>query len=261
MRFALGIEYDGRPHCGWQSQPSGCAVQDHIEAALTAIAQQKIDATAAGRTDAGVHASGQIAHFDTDAIRPLSAWVRGANSHLPDSIRIVWAQPVAPDFHARFSAMARGYRYLLYNHPVRPALASGRAGWFHEPLDVDAMARAAQCLTGEHDFSSFRAAECQARTPIKVMHEVLARRAGDFIIVDFTANGFLHHMVRNIVGCLIYVGAGRKSAEWLAQLLAARDRSVAAPTFSADGLYLTEVRYDARFGLPRHNPPPFLPGP
>lgn len=250
MRIALGVEYDGRDHCGWQSQPSGCAVQDALEAALSVLADERIAAIAAGRTDAGVHATGQVIHFDTLATRPHSAWVRGVNTYLPKSIRVLWAHSVLEGFHARFSAVSRSYRYLIYDHPVRPALAAGRVGWFHQVLDVEAMERAAQSLLGEHDFSSFRSVECQAKTPIRTIHEACVRRLSDYVIVDFTANAFLHHMVRNIIGCLIYVGAHRQPVEWIAHLTRVRDRSLAAPTFPPDGLYLTRVRYDARFGLP-----------
>lgn len=271
MRIALGLEYDGRPHCGWQSQASKCAVQNKLEMALALIAQERIEVVAAGRTDAGVHACGQVVHFDTGADRPLAAWVRGVNRFLPQTIRVLWAQPVAEDFHARYSALTRSYRYIVYNHPVRPALAAGRVGWFHAPLDAQAIGRALQTVVGEHDFSSFRAAECQAKSPIRVLHHAGMVRQGDYLLIDFTANGFLHHMIRNIVGCLIYVGAGRQSARWMAELLAARDRTLAAPTFTAGGLYLTAVRYDARFGLPQsgvgnhpesnheNSPAPFIP--
>ncbi|MES2353707.1 MAG: tRNA pseudouridine(38-40) synthase TruA [Pseudomonadota bacterium] len=250
MRWALGLEYDGRMHCGWQSQPSGCSVQDKLEVALSAVAQDEIAVIAAGRTDAGVHAYGQVVHFQSDVERPQTAWIRGVNAHLPETIRVLWAQPVPEDFHARFSATARSYRYVLYNHPIRPALAAGKAGWFHEYLDAHAMALAAESLLGEHDFSSFRAAECQAKSPIKLMHQANVFRQGQFVIFDFTANAFLHHMIRNVVGCLVYIGAGRQPVTWISQLLDARDRKSAAPTFSPDGLYLTGVRYDARFGLP-----------
>jgi tRNA pseudouridine38-40 synthase len=250
MRIALGVEYDGRNHCGWQSQPSGCSVQDALEAALSTLAGEEIAPVAAGRTDAGVHATGQIVHFDTHATRPQTAWVRGANTYLPKSIRVLWAQPVSEDFHARFSAVSRTYRYVIYNHGVRPALMAGHVGWFHEALDVEAMARAAQNLLGEHDFSSFRSAECQAKTPVKIVHETHVRRLGDYVVVDFTANAFLHHMVRNMIGCLVYVGTHRQPADWITDLTRARDRTLAAPTFAPDGLYLIRVRYDARFGLP-----------
>jgi len=258
MRFALGVEYDGRAHCGWQSQPNNCGVQDKLEAALSQLAQHRIAVIAAGRTDTGVHASGQVVHFDTSTERPLIAWVRGVNAHLPESIRVLWAQPVSDEFHARFSATARSYRYLLYDHPVRPALAAGKVGWFHEKLDVEAMAQAAQSLLGEQDFTSFRAAECQAKSPIKVMHQARVSRHGDYVIFDFTASAFLHHMVRNIVGCLVYIGAHRQSVTWLSQLIVARDRTSAAPTFAPDGLYLTGVRYDASFGLPGVSNHPFI---
>jgi tRNA pseudouridine38-40 synthase len=250
MKFALGLEYDGRPYCGWQSQSSGCAVQDKVEAALSALACDNIGVVAAGRTDAGVHAYGQVVHFDTHADRPLKAWVRGVNAHLPDTIRVLWAQPVINDFHARFSAISRSYRYVLYNYPVRPALTAGKVGWFHEPLDLASMILAAQSLMGEQDFTSFRAAECQAKSPVRVMQQAEISRQGSYVVFDFTANAFLHHMVRNIVGCLVYVGAGRQPVEWLSQLIAARDRTKAAPTFGPDGLYFVGVRYDARFALP-----------
>jgi tRNA pseudouridine38-40 synthase len=260
MRFALGIEYDGGPHCGWQSQPGGCAIQDALHAALSSLAGEPIALVAAGRTDAGVHARGQVAHFDTETVRPLSAWVRGVNGSLPDSIRVLWAHAVPSDFHARFEARSRSYRYVLYNHPVRPALLSGKVGWDYRALDAQRMHEAAQILIGEHDFSSFRAAECQARSPIKTLYKASVRRAGEYLIFDFTASAFLHHMVRNIVGCLIYVGTGKAKPGWLSELLVARDRTIAAPTFAAAGLYLMNVRYDARFGLPEITANGFLPG-
>lgn len=208
---------------------------------------------AAGRTDTGVHACEQIVHFDTQAERPLTAWVRGVNTALPETIRVLWAYPGAADFHARFSAISRSYRYVLYNHPLRPALTAGKVGWFHQALDVPAMALAAQSLLGVHDFTSFRAAECQAKSPLKSLQQADVFRRADYVFFDFTGAAFLHHMVRNIVGCLVYVGAGRQSPQWMAELLAIRDRTRAAPTFAPDGLYLTRVRYDARFGLPQHD--------
>ena len=260
MRLALGIEYDGEPHCGWQSQPCGCGIQDKVETSLSSIACAPIAVVAAGRTDAGVHAYGQVAHFDTQAVRPLSAWVRGVNTSLPDSVRVLWAHPVPDDFHARFEARSRTYRYLLYNHPVRPALLSGKVGWHHRPLDAHCMNEAAQALVGEHDFSSFRAAECQANSPVKTLYSASVRRTAEYVVFDFMATAFLHHMVRNIVGCLVYVGAGKVDASWLVGVLAARDRTLAAPTFAAAGLYLMGVRYDARFGLPNIGVNGFLPG-
>src|SRR5882672_1994660 len=250
MKFAIGVSYCGAGMEGWQSQPSGNTVQDHLERALSEIAGERIGVTGAGRTDAGVHASAQVAHFETSSSRPESAWVRGVNSLLPEAIAVQWAMPVADDFHARYSALSRSYRYLLYNHPVRPALLSGRAGWFHLPLDVASMREAARCLLGEHDFSSFRSAQCQAKSPVRVIERAEVCARGPYLVFDFTANAFLHHMVRNIVGSLVYVGKGEHPPQWLAELIEARDRRLAAPTFAAAGLYLSEVGYDAHRGLP-----------
>jgi tRNA pseudouridine38-40 synthase len=191
-----------------------------------------------------------VAHFETKATRPVSAWVRGVNSLLSDAIAVEWASPVSDDFHARYSAISRSYRYVLYNHPIRPALLSGLVGWFHLPLKTDAMQRAAQVLLGERDFSSFRSSECQARSPVRVLERAEVRTNGPYVLFDFTANAFLHHMVRNIVGCLVYVGKGDHPPEWLESLTGARDRRLCAPTFPADGLYLCHVRYEARWGLP-----------
>ena len=205
---------------------------------------------AAGRTNRGVHARGQVAHFDTAAFRPSSAWVRGVNAFLPDSIAVLWSAEVAAEFHARHSALARTYRYELLNRPVRPALAAGRIGWHHAPLDVEAMREGARALVGEHDFSAFRAAECQARTPVRTVHAVEISRAGERIDLLIKANAFLHHMVRNLVGSLVYVGCGRQPPSWIAELLASRDRTRAAPTFGAEGLYLEKVDYDASWRLP-----------
>jgi len=257
MKFAIGVSYCGAGMEGWQSQPSGNTVQDHLARALSEIGGEPIAVTGAGRTDAGVHASAQVAHFETSVERPESAWVRGANSLLPDGIAVQWATPVAGDFHARYSALSRSYRYVLYNHPVRPALLAGRSGWFHLPLDLDKMRKAVDCLVGEHDFSSFRSAECQAKTPVRVMQSAGIRASGAYFLFDFTANAFLHHMVRNIVGCLVYVGKGSQPPQWISELIAAQDRRLAAPTFSADGLYLFGVRYDARWSLPGF--PPMMP--
>jgi tRNA pseudouridine38-40 synthase len=250
MKFAIGVSYCGAGLEGWQSQPSGNTVQDHLERALSDIGGERIALTGAGRTDAGVHASAQVAHFDTDVDRPESAWVRGANSLLPDRIAVQWAAPVAEDFHARYSALSRTYRYVLYNHAVRPALLADLAGWFHLPLDLEKMREAATWLIGEHDFSSFRSAECQAKSPVRLVESATIRARGAYFLFDFTANAFLHHMVRNIVGCLVFVGKGKHSPEWIKELILARDRSLAAPTFSAEGLYLLSVRYDARWNLP-----------
>ena len=251
MRIAIGMEYHGGTFCGWQTQPSGCAVQDALERALSTIADDTIDTVCAGRTDAGVHALEQIAHFDTGVERPESAWVRGVNALLPAGAAVIWARPVAGDFHARYSARERCYRYVLLNHPLRPALNHGRVGWFHSSLDVERMQAAARHLLGEHDFSAFRSAECQAKSPVRELRRLDIRKTGDYVVFDLAANAFLHHMVRNIVGCLVYVGTGRQEPAWLASVLAGRDRTLAAPTFAAAGLYLAHVSYDAHWGLPQ----------
>ncbi|HEU0290741.1 MAG TPA: tRNA pseudouridine(38-40) synthase TruA [Burkholderiales bacterium] len=250
MRIALGVEYDGSRFCGWQTQPAGCAVQDALERALSEIAGEPVATICAGRTDAGVHALAQVVHFDTGVDRPESAWVRGVNTLLPPACAVTWSQPVADDFHARYSAKARHYRYVLLNHPVRPAADQARVGWFHLPLELEPMQRAARLLLGEHDFSAFRSSECQAKTPVRMLIRLEVARHGDHLVFDFCANAFLHHMVRNIVGCLVYVGKGKHPPEWLGEVLAGRDRNRAAPTFEAAGLYLSRVEYDPRCGLP-----------
>jgi tRNA pseudouridine38-40 synthase len=251
MRIALGIEYDGSRFLGWQTQPGGGAVQDALEAALGAIAGAPVSLTGAGRTDRGVHALAQIAHFDCGASRPESAWVRGANALLPESVAVLWAVAVAPGFHARYSCIARTYRYVLLNRPVRPALAARYAGWHHAPLDLAAMREAAAALVGEHDFSAFRSAECQAKTPVRTLHELRIERSGDVVEFRLRANAFLHHMVRNIVGTLVHIGKGRQPARWARELLEARDRARAAPTFPAAGLYLEAIEYEPRWELPQ----------
>jgi tRNA pseudouridine38-40 synthase len=251
IRIALGLEYDGSRFLGWQTQPGGGAIQDVLEKALAAIAGEALAVTAAGRTDRGVHARAQVAHFDTNAARPESAWVRGVNAFLPESIAVLWARPVDAEFHARFSATARTYRYRLINRPVRSALAARHAGWYHAPLDVSAMQRAARALVGEHDFSAFRAAECQAKTPVRSVHSIDIEQRADEIDFVIRANAFLHHMVRNIVGSLVYVGAARQPAGWIAEVLASRDRNKAAPTFAPEGLYLEKIAYDSKWGLPQ----------
>lgn len=251
MRIALGVEYDGRPFCGWQSQPDGRTVQDSLQRALSRIAGEPIAVAAAGRTDTGVHGLEQVVHFDTGTDRPLTAWVRGVNALLPESIAVRWAHPVPDEFHARFSARGRSYRYLLVNRATRPAIQSGKVGWFHAPLDVAAMQAAAQYLLGEHDFSSFRAAECQAKSPDKHLRQLDIRRQGDMIVFDLSADAFLHHMVRNIVGCLVYVGKGKHPPEWMKEILECRNRKQAAPTFAPDGLYLRRILYEEKWGLPQ----------
>ena len=226
-------------------------MQDVLQAALAAIAGEPIAVSGAGRTDRGVHARGQVAHFDTNAARPDTAWVRGVNAFLPESVAVLWARPVASDFHARFSAIARTYHYRLINRAVRPALAARYAGWYHAPLDAEAMRVSARALLGEHDFSAFRAAECEAKTPVRTVHSLSIERQADQLEFVIRANAFLHHMVRNIVGSLVYVGAGKQPPGWIAELLASRDRSKAAPTFAPEGLYLERIEYDHRWGLPQ----------
>jgi tRNA pseudouridine38-40 synthase len=253
MRIALGIEYDGSRFLGWQTQPGGGSVQDALEPALGAIAGGAVALTGAGRTDRGVHARGQVAHFDTDSARPLTAWTRGVNALLPDSVAVLWAHPVDAEFHARYSAFARTYRYVLINRAVRPALAARHAGWHHAPLDVGRMTEAAAALTGEHDFSAFRSAECQAKSPVRTLHSLEIERRGERIDFVVRANAFLHHMVRNIVGTLVYVGKGKHPPRWAAEVLESRDRARAAPTFAPEGLYLEAVDYDACWGLPSEN--------
>lgn len=251
MRIALGIEYDGSPYCGWQSQTGVMTVQDTLQAALSGMANSPVSVMAAGRTDTGVHGLEQVVHFDTHAERPLQAWVRGVNVWLPSSVAVRWAHPVPDEFHARFSAQGRSYRYLLLNREYRPALQTGKVGWFHLPLDLDAMQRAAQYLLGTHDFSAFRAAECQAKSPVKHLRQLDIRREGDMLIFDVSADAFLHHMVRNLVGCLVYVGKGKYPPEWIATVLEGRNRRFAAPTFAPDGLYLRRISYDEKWGLPQ----------
>ncbi len=251
MRFALGIEYDGSSYCGWQSQPDGRTVQDVLQLALSQVAGETIVVIAAGRTDTGVHALEQVIHFDTQSKRPLTAWVRGANALLPSAVAVLWAHEVDTEFHARFSAQARSYSYYLYCRPVRSAIQYGKVGWFHQTLDLDKMRVAAQYLLGEHDFSAFRASACQAKSPVKTISCINIQEQSEYIRLDLTANAFLHHMVRNIVGCLVYVGKGKHPPQWLQHVLENQDRSQAAPTFAPDGLYLRKITYDAKWGLPQ----------
>jgi len=262
QRWALGIEYDGAAFHGWQTQapttqvvnglPIGSTlptIQGALESAMSQIADAPVQIVCAGRTDAGVHATGQVIHFDAPVVRPDSAWVRGVNALLPASCAVRWAQPVAEDFHARFSATGRRYRYILLNRPERPAIFAGRAGWFHRPLDVESMAVAAQSILGTHDFSAFRAAECQANSPVRTLTDSRVTRQGDWLVFDFAANAFLQHMIRNLVGALVYVGKGDEPLTLMTALLAQKDRKLSPPTFMPDGLYLTAVDYDANWGL------------
>jgi len=249
-RIALGIEYDGSGFLGWQTQPGGGTVQDALEPALAEIAGSPVSVTAAGRTDRGVHARLQVVHFDTAAVRPESAWVRGVNALLPASVAVLWSREVDRQFHARYSALSRTYRYELLNRGVRPALEAGRVGWFHLALDIESMRQAARLLEGEHDFSAFRSAECQAATPVRTLESLEIEARGERIDFVLRANAFLHHMVRNIVGTLVYVGKGRHPPSWVEQVLRAKDRAQAAPTFGPEGLYLERIQYDPRWELP-----------
>ncbi|GAA5234122.1 tRNA pseudouridine(38-40) synthase TruA [Verticiella sediminum] len=242
-RIALGLGYDGAPWLGWQTQPGGRTVQDMLENAIEAFVGTRVGTVCAGRTDTGVHAAMQIVHLDAPVERAPVAWVRGLNAHLPASIAVRWAQPVPDDFHARFSATARGYVYLLLVDPVRSPLWAGRAGWSFRPLDEHAMRAAAQPLLGEHDFTSFRSSQCQAASPVRTLQRLDIARRGRFLVFSLRANAFLHHMVRNLIGSLVYVGQGRRPASWPGEVLHARNRSLAAPTYAAGGLYLTEVEY------------------
>lgn len=250
MRVALGLEYDGRFFEGWQSQPSRQTVQDKLEAAVSSFTSETIRAVCAGRTDANVHASGQVVHLDTEINRLEISWVRGLNSYLPNTMAVRWAKYVPETFHARFSAISRTYEYWIDNEPVRSPLLNGRTGWVFRPLDEAKMHEASQFLVGEHDFSSFRATGCQSKTPIKTIEFIQVSRHGRLIKIHIKANAFLYHMVRNIVGCLVYVGTGNRPIAWLKEVLEARNREVAAPTFYPSGLYLTAVQYPQEFDIP-----------
>jgi tRNA pseudouridine38-40 synthase len=253
-RIALGIEYQGGAYAGWQAQQGLATVQGVAEAALRRVADEPVSLTCAGRTDAGVHAAGQVAHFDTKAQRSMRGWSLGANSHLPPDVSVNWAREVPERFHARFSAESRTYCYWIVNRGTRAALAAGRATLIHHPLDERRMAQAAQLLIGEHDFSAFRAAECQARTPVRRLDALTVERRGEWIVIHATANAFLHHMVRNIAGLLIAVGRGKAEPAWAREVLESRDRTRGAPTAPPDGLYLWRVRYPQSFALPDRPP-------
>ena len=250
QRWALGIEYDGRGLLGWQWQKDGPSVQAHLEDALGFVANHPVELVCAGRTDAGVHATAQVVHFDTPSVRDARAWVLGANCRLPEGIALRWAHPVMEAFHARFSAFGRRYRYVIANREVRPALESGRVAWWRRPLDAEAMHRAGQTFVGEHDFSSLRAAACQAKSPMRQVHSLQVTRRGSYVMLDVHANAFLHHMVRNIAGVLLAVGDGRAGEDWPVAVLAERDRRASGITAPAGGLYFVQVDYPAHFGLP-----------
>ncbi len=255
MRIALGVSYLGSNYEGWQSQASGRTVQDKLEAALARFADvPRVSTLCAGRTDAGVHGLMQVVHLDTDVRREMSGWVRGVNSYLPPDIAVQWAREVSADFHVRGSARSRRYAYIVLESPVRPSLEAQRVGWVFRPLDAAAMRLGAAHLLGEHDFSSFRAAQCQARSPVKNLQRIDISQHGHYWCFEFEASAFLHHMIRNIMGCLIAIGQGAKASEWMLEVLAAKNRDAAAPTFSADGLYFLGPTYDAQWGLPDRTP-------
>jgi len=250
VRLALGVSYFGQAYDGWQSQLSGNTVQDKLEAALGKFTQQRVSTVCAGRTDAGVHGLMQVVHFDTELDRDLNSWVRGPNSYLPHDIAVQWARAVPDSFHSRASAIGRRYAYVLLESQVRPSVERGRVGWVFRPVDHDAMRAAAQLLLGEHDFTSFRASQCQAKSPVKTMRRVEITRRGAYWRFEFEANAFLHHMIRNLMGCLLVIGRGDQPVAWMRDVLDARDRNVAAPTFSPDGLYFMGPCYEDHWGLP-----------
>ena len=259
-RVALCVSYDGSAYHGWQSQrkPQVATVQETLEKALSSVANANVIVQCAGRTDTGVHASHQIVHFDSPSARGEKAWVRGGNTNLPSSIAIQWAKPVSAKFNARFSATARRYRYVILNRPARSAILSAGVTWQRYPLDEISMHEAAQALVGELDFTSYRAAACQSKTPMRNIHRVDVSRQGDLVIIDIQANAFLHHMVRNIAGVLMAIGTGAKPPVWAEEVLLAKDRSVAAATAPPHGLYLVEVRYPEEFELPAAQPGPYF---
>lgn len=258
-RYALGLEYDGSAFVGWQSQSGERAVQSELEAALSRVADEPVTVVAAGRTDAGVHALGQVVHFDVHCERSRYGWLRGANSNLPDDVAVTWVREVPDDFHARYSATARHYHYLVCVRHARPALVRRHAAWSYRPIDVECMQQAANKLLGEHDFSAFRGAHCQSRSPVRTLHELHIERRGEWISFSVTANAFLYHMVRNLVGTLLVVGQGDADAGWPARVMAGRDRRRAGPTAPAAGLTFTGVEYPRRFGLPGAVTPSGLP--
>jgi tRNA pseudouridine38-40 synthase len=250
MRIALGIEYNGFELYGWQTQANLPTIQGHLEASISKIADHPCSLFCAGRTDAGVHATGQVVHFDTPVERRMYAWVKGTNSYLPPAIAVRWAQIVEDEFHARYSALSRCYRYIIYNHKVRPALFNHRVTWYIEELNIATMQQASQYLMGEFDFSSFRSAQCESKSSKRCVKRIVIHRFDDFVIIEIEANAFLHHMVRNIAGVLMHVGAGFKEPEWVNEVLHAKDRRKAVETASPAGLYLHEVNYPACFSLP-----------
>lgn len=262
MRLAIGVDFNGRAYRGWQTQQPGVrSVQETLEKAIARVADQPVTVIAAGRTDAGVHASGMVAHFDTEAVRTERSWLLGVNTQLPEDIALRWITPVSDEFHARFRAVARRYRYLIYNHPLRSSLLAGMATWHYHALDVGRMRAAAVHLVGRHDFSAFRAIGCQARQPVRDVQFLTIEQSGPLIVLDIQADGFLHHMVRNIAGVLMAIGQGKAEPEWARGVLATRDRTLGGVTAPADGLYFVDALYPAHFTLPKEPPgPAFLAG-
>ncbi len=251
MRIAMGVEYDGTAFCGWQTQGDVDTVQERLEEALSRVADHPVSVQCAGRTDAGVHGLGQVVHFDSEALRTPRNWILGTNVNLPQDINVTWAQPVADEFHARFSATGRSYRYIILNRVTRSALWANRAVWIHRPLDESRMQEAARSLIGTHDFSSYRAQGCQAKSPVRTVTRLDVRREGERIVIDISANAFLHHMVRNIAGVLIAIGERDRPVEWSREVLEYRNRTLGGVTAPPQGLYLMHIDYPAEFNLPR----------
>jgi len=251
MRVAVGIEYDGSKFNGWQFQENGISVQAQVEQALSRVADHPVRVVCAGRTDTGVHALGQVVHFDTESQRSERSWVFGCNANLPKSVAALWACEVDEAFHARFSAQKRRYRYVIFNRHVRPTFLAYRVTWDHRPLNVERMAQAAVHLLGEHDFSAYRASECQAKSPVRTVYHLSVSRKDDLVIIDVVANAFLHHMVRNIAGVLLAIGAGEQPVDWSKQVLESRQRALGGVTAPPYGLYLVDVEYESKFALPK----------
>jgi tRNA pseudouridine38-40 synthase len=251
MRVAVGIEYDGSKFNGWQFQENGVSVQEQVEQALSGVANHSVRVVCAGRTDTGVHAIGQVVHFDTPSQRSERSWVFGCNANLPKSVTALWAREVDEEFHARFSAQKRRYRYVIFNRNVRPTFLAYRVTWEHRPLDVERMNQAASHLLGEHDFSAYRASECQAKSPVRTVYHLAVTRKDDLVFIDIIANAFLHHMVRNVAGVLLAIGAGEQSVDWSRQVLQSRQRALGGVTAAPYGLYLMEVDYPSKFELPK----------
>lgn len=259
MRYAFGIEYDGSEFSGWQAQRHAVrTVQGVVEKAVAKVANHPVEVICAGRTDAGVHGTGQVIHFDSDAERSERSWVFGTNANLPKDVCVLWARPVTDDFHARFSAQGRAYRYVIFNRAVRPTFLARRVTWAHRPLDVGPMGEAARHLLGEHDFSSYRAVACQAKSPVRTIHRLEVWREGPYVHIEVEANAFLHHMVRNIAGVLMAIGTGEQPPEWADEVLKARDRRLGGVTAPPHGLYLIRVDYPEAFGIPRLSPLPVV---